>query len=95
MDPMPWRSVADVTVGHATLEEQNVARYRPLPAEEGAPVATAPRVLAPKLTDPVPAGSRKVSADKIELPAGDPWMAAIALLLAAGLGIAVGRGFRR
>jgi hypothetical protein len=80
--------------GQATLEEQNVARYRPLPADAGAPVATAPRVFAPKLTDPVPSGLRKDPADGIELPAGDPWMAAIALLLAAGLGIAVGRGFR-
>ncbi|HNZ20545.1 MAG TPA: transglutaminase domain-containing protein [Polyangiaceae bacterium] len=79
--------------GDATLEEQSLARYRPLADTNKDPVlASAPRVNVPRLTEPIvdppakPTQSTSFS--------GDPWMAAIALLLAAGFGIAVGRGFR-
>lgn len=78
--------------GKVELEEQSIGRYRPLVGEAAPPVATAPRVLAPRLTDPTEGKPYRRAAEDTEPSSqGDPWMAAVALLLAGGLGVAVGR----
>lgn len=84
--------------GQAELQEQTIARYRPLPTDGVVAPSSAPRVLAPVLTEAMGrSGTDGGRARPKDAPAtfGDPWMAAIALLLAAGLGVAVGKGFGR
>lgn len=81
--------------GDVTLEEQSIARYRPLKSDAPVQPASVPRVLAPALTD-APAAREPRPGEPIGTRSfGDPWIAAIALLLAGSLGVAVGRGFRR
>lgn len=81
------------TAGDVTLETMPIARYRPLEGGPPAAPASAPSVLAPKLAP----ASASPGAEPAHLPsrASDPWIAAIALLLAAGLGIVVGRSGAR
>ncbi len=89
------RTVYDVE-GAVELEEQAIARYRPRKGDAPAPARSAPRVVAPVLTDPPAGRPYRRSSDEAPTPRiGDPWMAAIALLLAGALGVGIGRGIRR
>ncbi len=79
-------------MGDATLETMPIARYRPLEAGPPPAAASAPSVLAPRLTPAEPVSGPPASGDTHTQPRGsDPWFAAVALLLAAALGLAVGR----
>jgi Transglutaminase-like superfamily len=82
--------------GAVELEEQSIARYRPLKDAAAVPASSAPRVVAPRLTEPTTGKPhRRPEEEPPSSPIGDPWMAAIAVLLAGGLGAALGRGWRR
>jgi hypothetical protein len=82
--------------GQAKLQEQTLARYRPLEGKSNITQASAPRVLAPRLTESAdPEASDTRSQDERPGSSTDPWIAAIALLLSAGLGIAIGKGWHR
>ncbi|MBI4700358.1 MAG: hypothetical protein HY744_04170 [Deltaproteobacteria bacterium] len=82
--------------GGATIEVRPVARYRPLETKAEPEPHAARRVLAPRLL-PQAEAARPPAAPGAAAPCrlGDPWLAAIAVLLAAGLGLAIGRAGRR
>lgn len=85
------------TTGRVELQVNPIARYRPRETGAASPASTAPRVLAPVLTEPVgSAGGRlpTARADGERIAFGDPWIAGIALLIAGGIGLAVGRGVK-
>ncbi len=75
------------TEGNATLKVQPIARYRPLESDVPPTPLTADKVLAPKLTSPKTNNQAALPNDP---PPTNTWFAAIALLLALGIGFLVG-----
>jgi transglutaminase-like putative cysteine protease len=78
--------------GDATLEIQPMARFKPLEGGLAATPARVSKVIAPDLKEPEKSESGRWG--KHESRLNDPWIAAIAVMLAIGLGYAVGRGGR-
>lgn len=77
--------------GEVTLDIQPIARYRPLTGGPAAAPGKAARVLAPDLVEPEKSSAVRGKEGRL----GDPWIAAIAVLLAISLGYAAGHLSRR
>jgi transglutaminase-like putative cysteine protease/outer membrane protein assembly factor BamB len=82
--------------GKATLDIQPIARYRPFDSENEASPHDAPKVMAPNLTTATAMPAQKKSGPEAGTSCDQesckpPWAAAIALLMALGIGLLIGR----
>jgi transglutaminase-like putative cysteine protease len=79
------------TEAGGALDVQPMGRYRPLEHKGEVKPHAAPRVVAPLLVEPEKTETASRWDRGKEGRLGDPWMAAIAIMAALGVGVAIGR----